>query len=95
MRDVPEYDEMVECANPACIHAGKTEALTGLYGMTGGGIGPYTVCVNCGEILTKSQDAELCESHEAVELKDVEDNKTDGTTGVDEQSGGTLPSPRK
>lgn len=77
---LPEYDETVECENPVCVHEGKNKPLTGLYGLAGGGIGPYTVCENCGIILTKSQDAELCDSHERkpVEIKDEpSDNQAD------------------
>jgi hypothetical protein len=69
---LPEYDETVECDNPVCIHAGA-KPLTGLYGMLGGGMGPYTACDNCGAVLTKSQDAELFDSHE-VEIKDGREN---------------------
>lgn len=88
--DTPEFDEALNC--PEC--GDKANVLSG-HGIIGGGIGPYTMCEHCGFLISKSQDEDLCDSHEAVELKDVEDNKTDGTTGVDEQSGGTFPSPRK
>jgi hypothetical protein len=71
MTDVPEYDEFVECTNPECVHV-KAKPMTGLHGMLGGGMGPYTVCSNCGILLTKSQDKELlCDSHE-VEIKNAE-----------------------
>jgi len=65
MADLPEYDEELQCTNPVCQHEEKTAPITGLHGMAGGGMGPYTVCANCGMILSKSQDAEiLCDSHE-------------------------------
>jgi hypothetical protein len=90
--DVPEYDETVECTNPLCVHAGA-EPMTGLHGMLGGGMGPYTVCSMCGQLLTKSQDSELlCDSHE-VEIKDG--NESDKAASTDGESGGSVPSPRK
>ena len=51
--------------NPCVSIEERTAPITGLHGMAGGGMGPYTVCANCGMILSKSQDAEiLCDSHE-------------------------------
>ena len=72
LRDYPEYDETVTCHFTQCreIEAG---VLTGLYGMVGGGgMGAYTMCENCGLVLTKSFDPEEpCESHENVGHTDL------------------------
>jgi hypothetical protein len=69
MPDLPEYDEFVECTNPDCVYR-KAKPVTGLHGMAGGGMGPYTCCEICGTVLTKSQDAEiLCDSHEDIGSK--------------------------
>ena len=76
MSDLPEYDEFVECTNPDCIYR-KAKPVTGLHGLAGGGMGPYTCCEVCGTVLTKSQDAEiLCDSHE-VEIKDAQQTADD------------------
>jgi hypothetical protein len=80
MKDVPEYDEGVQCENPECKHV-EAEVITGLYGIAGGGgIGPYTVCEHCGVILTKSVDESL--NHTFAELKDerTPDTKADEPT---------------
>jgi hypothetical protein len=62
-KDVPEYDETVVCENPECKHL-EAPAITGLYGIAGGGgLGVYSVCENCGTVLTKSLDPETCETH--------------------------------
>jgi hypothetical protein len=80
---VPEYDEFVECTNPECVYL-KAKPVTGLHGMSGGGMGPYTVCGNCGIVLTKSQDSEiLCESHESTEIKDG--SKDESTSDVQDR----------
>jgi hypothetical protein len=70
MKDVPDYDEFVTCQRPDCLHE-EAQPVTGLHGMLGGGMGPYTVCSKCGDLLTKSQDTELSESHKPVEIKDA------------------------
>jgi hypothetical protein len=63
-KDIPEYDETVVCQNPECKHL-EAPAITGLYGMAGGGgLGVYSVCENCGTVLTKSLAPEVCETHE-------------------------------
>ena len=78
-KDVPEYDETVVCENPECRHV-EAPAITGLYGLTGGGgIGVYSVCEHCGQVLTKSLDPEMCETHETVELKDAKNDSEPGT----------------
>jgi hypothetical protein len=47
----PEYNEAVMC--PDCGE--RSDVLSG-YGLIGGGTGPYTMCSNCGMIVTKSFD---------------------------------------
>jgi hypothetical protein len=47
---LPEYNEAVMC--PECKET--ADVVTGLYGMFGGGNGPYTMCADCGQILTKT-----------------------------------------
>ena len=85
--------------------------MTGLHGIIGGGIGPYTTCSLCGEVLTKSYDIDLCDSHvltaeelkarkdeaieQGTEIADVEDNQAGGTPIVGERTGGSLPGTRK
>jgi len=50
--EVPEYNEAIMC--PECGE--KSDVITGLYGLFGGGLGPYTCCEKCGMIVTKSYD---------------------------------------
>jgi hypothetical protein len=70
-RNIPEYDEAIVCENPECKHL-EAPAITGLYGIAGGGgLGVYSVCEHCGTILTKSVDDQVCDTHEATEIKDV------------------------
>jgi hypothetical protein len=54
---VPEYDDSLSCP-----HCGSNDKHTG-YGMIGGGMGPYTLCANCGMLISKSED-KSCDSHE-------------------------------
>ena len=108
MRDLIEYDETVECDNPLCVY-GKATVVTGLHGVIGGGLGPYTTCSLCGTVLTKSFDKDLCDSHDdpeelkarkdeaieqGTEIPDVEDNQAGGDID-NKRTGGTLSSPRK
>lgn len=68
----PEFDESLSCP-----HCGSNDKHTG-YGMIGGGIGPYTLCANCGVLISKSQDSEaMCDSHEEKSdgREDTPDNK--------------------
>ena len=74
MADLPEYDEELQCTNPVCQFEERTAPITGLHGMAGGGMGPYTVCANCGMILSKSQDPDLCDSHEDDDEDDVHED---------------------
>ena len=53
--NLPEYNEALMC--PDCQE--KSDVIVGLYGLFGGGIGPYTMCGDCGKIVSKS-----FESHE-------------------------------
>ena len=71
---VPTYDEFIKCERPDCVYDNAV-AITGLHGMFGGGNGPYTVCANCGDLLSKSFDDEILYDSHAVEIKDVEDNQ--------------------
>jgi len=48
----PEYNEAVMCPN--C--GDKSDVLCNLHGMIGGGEGRYTMCAECGCIVTKSFD---------------------------------------
>lgn len=76
-KDVPEYDETVVCENPACKHI-EAPAITGLYGIVGGGgLGVYSVCENCGLVLTKTLDESVCETHNPVEIKEEPDATED------------------
>jgi hypothetical protein len=61
----PEYNEAVMC--PDCME--RSDVIVGLYGLFGGGEGPYTMCADCGLIVTKSF---ACDSHEKPEPIDVE-----------------------
>jgi len=46
---IPEFNESTKC--PSC------DAVTVVgYGLAGGGIGLYTSCVECGNIVTKSNE---------------------------------------
>jgi uncharacterized Zn finger protein len=67
----PEYNEAIMC--PECGE--KSEVLTGLYGLFGGGIGPYTMCAHCGQIVTKSFDSHEEEKPIDGEFTDVTKNK--------------------
>jgi uncharacterized Zn finger protein len=64
-----DYDEQVVC--PICgPDHGILTALHGVFG--GGGPGRYTMCENCGQVLSKT-----CDSHE--EVTDVAGDQ--GSTG--------------
>lgn len=52
--ELPRFDLSVKCTKPDCVWK-KAEPSPG-YGMFGGGLGPYTICENCGTVLTKSQE---------------------------------------
>lgn len=76
--EIPEYNEDVTCTNPECIHK-EAEVIGGLYGMFGGGgPGAYTMCENCGTVLTKSCDTHKDDTNEPTEIKaaDVQDAGT-------------------
>ena len=97
LREVPEYDEEVTCKNPECIHV-EASVLTGLYGAFGGGLGPYTMCENCGEVLTKSEDEELRVNQTEIKEEKNEQaatNVQDARSDVNVGDGGPLPSTRK
>ena len=82
MRDLIEYDETVECDNPLCVY-GKATVVTGLHGVIGGGLGPYTTCSLCGTVLTKSFDKDLCDSHDdPEELKARKDEAIEQGTEI-------------
>jgi hypothetical protein len=74
MSTLPEYNEALVCERAECKEI-EAEVMTGLYGVFGGGgPGAYTMCVNCGAVLSKS-----CDSHEEKpgiiegEFSDVEE----------------------
>ena len=50
--DPPEYNVAIMC--PDC---GEKSDVMELYGIIGGGLGPYTMCDRCGMIVTKSFDS--------------------------------------
>lgn len=82
-KTLPEYDETVTCENPACVFVEAT-VMTGLYGIVGGGgIGPYTMCENCGVVLTKSSDPQGEIGDELTEIKtaDVQGSADDKPRG--------------
>ena len=58
---IPEFDQGMQCPN--CKEKGNV--MTG-YGMFGGGMGPYVYCDTCGKVIAKSQDPEMCESHDGI-----------------------------
>ena len=76
-REIPEYDEEITCTNPECVHS-FAGVLTGLYGIVGGGgLGSYTLCENCGAVLSKTCDTHRKgEENEPTEIKtpNVQDN---------------------
>jgi hypothetical protein len=54
MTDLPKYDPNIQC--PDCRWPNSI-ALTDLHGIFGGGgYGRYTMCENCGKVLSKSYD---------------------------------------
>jgi hypothetical protein len=75
--ELPEYNEALMC--PDCQE--KSDVIIGLYGLFGGGIGPYTMCADCGKIVSKS-----CESHEQNPIIDAEFSEVkDGERGTIEK----------
>lgn len=77
-KELPEYDEDVTCENPECQHV-QAEVIGGLHGVFGGGgPGTYTMCENCGAVLTKSCDTHKDDEDELTEIKttDVQDSDT-------------------
>ena len=79
MIDLPEYDDSIRCTNPECVH--KEAGIISGYGMIGGGgLGGYTMCDNCGQVLSKTPDvSHLEKNNEPTEIKtpDVQDPDTD------------------
>jgi hypothetical protein len=65
IRNPVEFDPSMKC--PDCK---PSDYIIEGYGMIGGGIGPYTMCGNCGLLLSKSQD-EASVNH-TTEIKDAQ-----------------------
>jgi len=82
VENTPEFDQSIKC--PTCK---PDDYIIEGYGMIGGGIGPYTMCGNCGVLLSKSQDEVMCDSHEATEIKDAQETADDKADHAAESSG--------
>jgi len=82
VENTPEFDQSIKC--PDCKPG---DYIIEGYGLLGGGIGPYTMCGNCGLLLSKSQDEAMCESHETTEIKDAEQVADDKAERPTEPSG--------
>ena len=71
-QEIPEYNEALMC--PDCQE--KSEVIVGLHGMFGGGMGPYTMCADCGKIVSKTCDSHVTDDDiidaEFSEVKHVE-----------------------
>jgi hypothetical protein len=52
IEEIPQYDPRLLCV--AC--GDKTKIVEGFGVFGGGGVGPYTLCDNCGHIITKSHE---------------------------------------
>jgi hypothetical protein len=88
--ELPEYNEAVMC--PMCEE--QSDVLTEMYGIIGGGAGPYTMCSICGLIITKSFDedkksdvidstgVEIKGITDAADSQDHTDDKGKTTDGV-------------
>jgi hypothetical protein len=64
MSELPAYDEAIKC--PVCERLGYDPSrgpynvMTGMHGVFGGGgYGKYTMCENCGLVLSKTSDDEV------------------------------------
>ena len=77
-QEIPEYDEDIKCTNPLCVHS-AAEVIAGLYGLFGGGgPGSYTMCENCGAVLSKTCDTHTRgEENESTEIKTPNVQDTD------------------
>ena len=64
---LPEFDESIQC--PWCSPRDKPTIFT-LYGLFGGGgPGRYTMCSNCGTVLSKTCDTHEEPANGATEIK--------------------------
>lgn len=61
-----ELFSAVDEVKEICPHCGSDEVSSG-YGLAGGGIGSYTFCMACDEIINKKQDCPLCLGEGVVE----------------------------
>jgi hypothetical protein len=77
MKELPEYNEDITCENPECKHI-EAQVMVGMYGLFGGGgMGAYTMCENCGTVLSKSCDTHKDEENEPTEIKTADVQDTD------------------
>ncbi len=79
MVDVPEYNESIMCPN--CGE--KSQVYTDMHGLLGGGgPGRYTVCADCGTVVSKT-----CDSHKDDNIIDAEFTEVDPNAQVTENKG--------
>jgi hypothetical protein len=61
LEPVPTYDEFIKCERPDCVYDNAVAIVDCMARWAGNG--PYTVCANCGDLLSNRSTTKSCMTH--------------------------------